>query len=392
MSDLKSLVEQRNDLVQQMKDLTAAVETEQRAFTEEENATFQECEKKIKALDETIAAQERARELEMTENSKKEEKKVEETREALEARAFENYIRDVAEERGDVNLTKGDNGAVIPTTIANKIIKRVHDISPIYAMATKYNVPGTLVIPYYPAYDNDSASYPDVSMAYATEFSDLESTSGTFGSISLSGFLAGALTKVSKSLINNSQFNIVDFVVNNMAEEISRWLEGELIHGTSSPAQKITGAIAGITQNVTAGDDTDLTADDLINLQETVPDVYQANACWIMSRATRTAIRQLKDGESRYVLNQDATSKWGYTLFGKPVYVSENMDNIGASKVAVLYGDFSGLAVKLSEEMNIEVLRERFATQHAVGVVAWMEVDAKVENAQKLAKLTMAAS
>lgn len=392
MSDLKSLVEQRNDLVQQMKDLTAAVETEQRAFTEEENATFQECEKKIKALDETIAAQERARELEMTENSKKEEKKVEETREALEARAFENYIRDVVEERNDVNLTKGDNGAVIPTTIANKIIKRVHDISPIYAMATKYNVPGTLVIPYYPAYDNDSASYPDVSMAYATEFSDLESTSGTFGSISLSGFLAGALTKVSKSLINNSQFNIVDFVVNNMAEEISRWLEGELIHGTSSPAQKITGAIAGITQNVTAGDDTDLTADDLINLQETVPDVYQANACWIMSRATRTAIRQLKDGESRYVLNQDATSKWGYTLFGKPVYVSENMDNIGASKVAVLYGDFSGLAVKLSEEMNIEVLRERFATQHAVGVVAWMEVDAKVENAQKLAKLTMAAS
>lgn len=392
MSDLKSLVEQRNDLVQQMKDLTAAVETEQRAFTEEENATFQECEKKIKALDETIAAQERARELEMTENSKKEEKKVEETREALEARAFENYIRDVVEERNDVNLTKGDNGAVIPTTIANKIIKRVHDISPIYAMATKYNVPGTLVIPYYPAYDSDSASYPDVSMAYATEFSDLESTSGTFGSISLSGFLAGALTKVSKSLINNSQFNIVDFVVNNMAEEISRWLEGELIHGTSSPAQKITGAIAGITQNVTAGDDTDLTADDLINLQETVPDVYQANACWIMSRATRTAIRQLKDGESRYVLNQDATSKWGYTLFGKPVYVSENMDNIGASKVAVLYGDFSGLAVKLSEEMNIEVLRERFATQHAVGVVAWMEVDAKVENAQKLAKLTMAAS
>lgn len=392
MSDLKSLVEQRNDLVQQMKDLTAAVETEQRAFTEEENATFQECEKKIKALDETIAAQERARELEMTENSKKEEKKVEETREALEARAFENYIRDVVEERNDVNLTKGDNGAVIPTTIANKIIKRVHDISPIYAMATKYNVPGTLVIPYYPAYDNDSASYPDVSMAYATEFSDLESTSGTFGSISLSGFLAGALTKVSKSLINNSQFNIVDFVVNNMAEEISRWLEGELIHGTSSPAQKITGAIAGITQNVTAGDDTDLTADDLINLQETVPDVYQANACWIMSRATRTAIRQLKDGESRYILNQDATSKWGYTLFGKPVYVSENMDNIGASKVAVLYGDFSGLAVKLSEEMNIEVLRERFATQHAVGVVAWMEVDAKVENAQKLAKLTMAAS
>ena len=42
--------------------------------------------------------------------------------------------------------------------------------------------------------------------------------------------------------------------------------------------------------------------------------------------------------------------------------------------------------------MSIEVLREKYATQHAVGVVAWMEVDAKVENAQKLAKLVQKAS
>lgn len=388
MSDLKSLVEQRNDLVQQMKDLTATVETEQRAFTDDENTQFNELDGKVKALDATIEAQERARALGMSENTQKEEKKVEETREALEARAFENYIRGVAEERGtDVNMTAAANGAVIPTTIANKIIKRVHEISPIYAMATKYNVGGTLQIPYYPA--TVQGQTPDVAMDYATEFADLESTSGSFSSVQLTGFLAGALTKVSKSLINNSQFNIVDFVIENMAQNIAVWLEGELIHGS---ANKVTGAIAGISQGLTAAATNAITADELIALQESIPDLYQGNACWIMSRTTRTAIRQLKDGEDRYILNQDATTKWGYTLFGKPVYVSENMDDMAASKVTVLYGDFSGLAVKLSEDMNIEVLRERFATQHAVGVVAWMEVDAKVENAQKLAKLTMKAS
>ena len=42
---------------------------------------------------------------------------------------------------------------------------------------------------------------------------------------------------------------------------------------------------------------------------------------------------------------------------------------------AILYGDMSGLAVKISETMNIEVLREKYATQHAIGVVAWMEID-----------------
>ena len=62
---------------------------------------------------------------------------------------------------------------------------------------------------------------------------------------------------------------------------------------------------------------------------------------------------------------------------------------MAAGQTAVYYGDFSGLAVKVSEDVSIEVLREKFATQHAVGVVAWLEMDAKVENAQKIAKLTM---
>lgn len=384
--DLKSLQEQRNEAVQAMKDMTSAAETEQRAFTEEETSRFDELEKQVQSLDASITRMERARDLSLNVISPK--KKQELTTEQMEERAFEAFLRqEILETREDVNLTKGDNGAVIPATIANKIITKVHEISPIYAMATKYNVKGTLSIPYYP-----SNSAVDVAMGYATEFEELDSTSGSFNSISLTGFLAGALTKVSKSLMNNSQFNIVDFVITNMAETIARWVEGECIHGTSSPSQKVTGVIAGITQSITAAAKTAVTAEELIAVQEAIPDVYQNGACWIMSRATRTAIRQLKDGEGRFILNPDATTKWGYTLFGKPVYVSENMENMAASKPAILYGDFSGLAVKLTEALEIQVLREKYATQHAVGVVAWMEFDAKVENAQKLAKLVMHAN
>jgi hypothetical protein len=42
--------------------------------------------------------------------------------------------------------------------------------------------------------------------------------------------------------------------------------------------------------------------------------------------------------------------------------------------------------------MSVEVLREKYATMHAVGVVGWLEFDSKVEDAQKIAKLVMAAS
>lgn len=377
---MKALQEQRNAAVEELKALTAKVEAEVRAFTEEEDTKFIELEQKVKDLDASIDKLERASSYNLTENTAKEEKKEEEKEEVKEERAFENYIRGIVlEERAD-NLTAGDNGAVIPKTIANKIIQKVHEISPVFNKATRYNVKGDLSIPYYPA------DAKDIQMAFVDEFVELESSAGKFGSINLKGFLAGALSKVSKSLVNNSQFDITSFVVNKMAETVSLWIEGILLKGATG---KVDGMIKGITQSVTSKAVGKVDADDLIALQDSVPDAYQGNACWIMSRATRTAIRLLKDGDGKYLLNQDATTKWGYTLFGKPVYVSENMDEIATGKNAVLYGDLSGLAVKLSEDMEVQVLREKFATQHAIGVVAWMEFDAKVENAQKLAKLTV---
>jgi len=377
---MKALQEQRNAAVEELKALTAKVEAEVRAFTEEEDTKFTELEQKVKDLDASIEKLERASSYNLTENTAKEEKKEEEKEEVKEERAFENYIRGIVlEERAD-NLTAGDNGAVIPKTIANKIIQKVHEISPVFNKATRYNVKGDLSIPYYPA------DAKDIQMAFVDEFVELESSAGKFGSINLKGFLAGALSKVSKSLVNNSQFDITSFVVNKMAETVSLWIEGILLKGATG---KVDGMIKGITQSVTSKAVGKVDADDLIALQDSVPDAYQGNACWIMSRATRTAIRLLKDGDGKYMLNQDATTKWGYTLFGKPVYVSENMDEIATGKNAVLYGDLSGLAVKLSEDMEVQVLREKFATQHAIGVVAWMEFDAKVENAQKLAKLTV---
>lgn len=373
---LKALNEKRNEKVAEMQSILDKAKEEKRAMTEEEMAQFNALEKEISNLDATIEAEKRASNYTVTDDNK--DKSVEERAEA-EERAFANYIRGVVEERTDVNLTVGDNGAVIPSSIANKIIKKVYDMSPIYQLATRYNVGGTLNIPYY------DESTQSITMAYATEFTELESTSGKFASIELKGFLAGVLTKVSKSLINNSQFAIVPFVINAMAESIHRWVEGELLKGTTN---KVAG-LSTVTQAITSASSTAITADELIDVQELIPDVYQGQAIWIMNKATRTAIRKLKDDDGNYLLNRDVSARWGYTLLGKDVYTSDNMDTMAAGNTAIYYGDMSGLAVKLSEDMNIEVLREKFATQHAIGVVGWIELDSKVENAQKIAKLVM---
>ena len=384
MDKFKKLMEQRAALQAEMQQLLDTAQNEERAMNEEETTKFDELEGKIKAIDTTIKAEERARDLSLNVHSNEhhEELRAEE-RAAAEEQAFADYIRGVvSEKRADVNMTTGDNGAVIPASIANKIIKKVYDICPIYQLADRYNVAGTLSIPYY----DESTSA--ITMTYATEFAELEAKAGKFTSIELKGFLAGALTKVSKSLINNSTFDIVNFVVNQMAENIARWIEGECLNGTSDKVDGISKA----TQVVTAAAAAAITGDELIDLQEQVPDSYQTSCIWIMNKATRSAIRKLKNSDGDYLLQKDATARWGYKLFGADVYCSDNMDKMAAGKTAVVYGDMSGLAVKVSEDINIEVLREKYATQHAVGVVGWLEMDAKIENQQKIAVLKMAAA
>jgi HK97 family phage major capsid protein len=313
-------------------------------------------------------------------NTRSEDEEIQ-TRAAEEREAFEAYIRGKYNERAN-NLTPAENsgGVTIPTTIAKEIISKVYEISPILDKSQKMNVKGTLEIPYY---DEESTA---ITVAYASQFEDLASNVGKFTNITLTGFLAGALSLISRSLINNSQFDIVGYIVDKMAYDIARFIEGELINGTSG---KVTG-LSTITNVTTTADPDKISADDLINLQDSVIDEFQTGAMWVMSRETRTALRKLKDEVGRYLLQDDITAPFGKVLLGKPVYVSDNMPEIGSGKNVILYGEFDGLTTKFVENVNIEVLRERFATQHAYGIVSWLEFDAKVSNQQKLGALKMA--
>lgn len=100
--DLKSLTEQRAELVQQMKDLTSIAETEKRAFSTEEDKKFDDLDERVKALDSTIEKMERARDLKLnvTSTEKHEKLKLEE----LEERAFAAYIRGRGFRRGLMSI------------------------------------------------------------------------------------------------------------------------------------------------------------------------------------------------------------------------------------------------------------------------------------------------
>ena len=391
----KEKTEKMNDLITRAETLVSTAESEKRELTEAEAAELAEIRDDIQRIkkyldivddiDDARPSKEVGGEIkEAHDVIDGEDKRAcgdDKARAIQEERAFENYLRNQVIHERAVELAPANNGSIIPQTISKKIVDLVYDICPILDKSEKYNVKGKLEIPYYPA---DAST--QITVAFANEFTDLTSSTGNFTTIELSGYLAGALTKVSKSLVNNVDFDIVGFVVRRMAYDIARFLEKNLL---GKGGGSVTG-LGGATNVSTAASATAITADEVISLQGTVKDVFQDKAIWIMSPKTRDALRLLKDDVGRYLLNDDISAPFGKTLLGKPVYVSDNMDDIATGKKVIYYGDMSGLATKFSEELHVEVLRELYAAQHAIGVVGWVEFDAKVQDQQKIAVLKMA--
>ena len=384
----KAMEEIKNDMITRAEELVNNAKAEKRALTDDEAAEVEQIRDQVLSIEKTSELEEQVREL--NKNKKGDERKMDEmkmdemkTREAQDRKAFEAYIRgNYRDAEVPLAPSASSAGALIPTTIVNYVIDKVYDICPILRLSQRFNVKGKVAVPYYPA------TSANITVAYADEFEDLVSTSGKFDVVELSGFLAGALTKVSRSLINNVDFDIVGYVTDRMAYEIARFIEGELLNGTS---QKVTG-LSNLTNKIEAASASAITADEIVELHDKIKDQFQTNAVWIMSPKTRTAVRLLKDNVGRYLFNDDPTAPFGATILGKPVYVSDHMSDIASGNDVIYYGDFSGLATKFSEEASIEVLREVYAVQHAIGIVGWVEFDAKIVDEQQIAKLTMAVS
>lgn len=386
---MNKLTEKRNTLYAQAQQLVQTAEKEERAFTEEEKASYQSAVAEIRSLDEQLKADQEIRSLALDKAKSQSAGTADDdkAKEERELRAFDAFIRGGSETRDAVNMTYGANGAVIPDTIMNKVIDRVVEISPLFAAATKYGIKGDITIP------KIDRSTGDITVAFSAEFSTLTANGFKFGSITLSGHLAAALVLISKQLINNSQIDVVSIVIQKLAEEIASFVENFLLNGDSNIANSGLKGSIDTTNNVkSVASVAALTADDLVDVQDKIPDAYQPGAFWIMHSSLRNKIRKLKDGQGNYLLIPDFSKGSGYLLLGKPVHLTDNLPTAASAasgNIIAYYGDFSGLAVKTGEQAEIQLLVEKYAEQHALGINTWFELDARVENTQKIAALAL---
>jgi len=403
--NLKYLDEQRAENHNKMQEILESAKKEERALSEEEISKFNELKKLIEEIDATIKAEEESREMDIEEKKENKNEEIKDDVEKIdnvknEERAFAEYIVSGKQRANSPGMSYGSNGAIVPTTIAKKIIEKVKELSPIYDKVEKFTTKGTLEIPVYDTDSDATSPTGDVNVAYqGDEFTALVAGQGKFTSVELKGYSHGALSVISRKLLNNEDINVTTFLTNKMAQAFAEFWEKELLVGTGSTNNHMTGAIS--TTNLVATGNTTYTAanaakiDNLINLQLAVPQQYQKNAMWIMNKAVFTELRKLKDGNGNYYLayGKGITEGFDWQLLGKPVYISDNMPAATtANNIPVLYGDFAGMAMKISQNLEIQLMREKYIDKNAIGIVGWAECDSKIQNNQMIAGLKMAAS
>jgi HK97 family phage major capsid protein len=117
-------------------------------------------------------------------------------------------------------------------------------------------------------------------------------------------------------------------------------------------------------EQVVSGSASGLTYDGMVNLQNALKEDYQANAAFLIKRATNAALMLIKDGQGHPVFNLTFDKNVGMrpTIMGQPVYFGNDMPTVQANALAVAYGDFKR-AYRIVDRVGIRVLRDPYTVK-----------------------------
>ena len=371
---LKELNEKLSAAQKALKEMMDAAE--ERANSEEASKKLEDLLKEVEDLKARIALEERA-EKALAENgvtvpaAETAETVTTEVRAASLGSAKDTVARYIRGEevRAD-EMTVTSTGGIVPSEFSQDIIRQVKELSGIINLVSVVNSKGT-----YKQIVADSEN--KISAGWTDEIAEITASDAKFTTIEIGHEKLAALVKLSLEVINQTGFDIVSEVVEQMVEDFALKAETAIISGTGE------GQPTGLTSAGTAytlASSAAITADEIIQIYHTLKSSYQYNAQWLMSNDTLCAIRQLQDGAGRYIFTptENLTNGFVGTILGKPVLVSEAMDSIGSGTAPILFGDFGrAYKINVNPEMTLQVLTERYAEYGVKGIVGIMWLDGK---------------
>ena len=278
--------------------------------------------------------------------------------------------------------TDSEGGYLVPDEYENTLIEKLHDENVIRQYATVIKSSnGDKKIPVVAGYGE--ATWTDEEAAY-TESDD------SFGVITLGAHKLTSIIKVSEELLNDSAFDLEQYISKEFVRRMAVAEENAFINGTG------TGRPTGILQTAETGKTTAaaaaITADEVIDLYHSLRSPYRKNAVFIANDSTVKSVRQLKDSNGMYLWQPGLKEGQPDTLIGNRIISSAYMPEIGAGKKPILFGDISYYWIADRQGRTFQRLNELYAETGQVGFRTFQRVDGKLTLAETVKTLTCKAS
>ena len=404
----KQMREKRAALNEQLKGMVAAAKAEARELTKEETVKF----------DAIYAEQEELRDnvkrVENLENLTKElASKADEVRESaapakVEARdAFNAYLRkginglNAGEARAiqelraagadaaNVSDVDADGGFLVPENWSDFVSATELFKSDIEKVATvlrtsngqPFNLPAT---------DDTGVVAAILGQATAVTRKDMEFTNVKFDPFTYSS----GLVQVSNQLLSDNAFDLSSFVGNLLAQRLNRGINGGLTTGSGVAGTAPQGIVTGSSLGKTAAAVAAVTISEVMDLFYSVDVSYRnsPNAGFMMNSNTAKAIRVLGFGETNdfpaYVPGMSVGEP--DMLFGKPVYINEDMADLATGEKTIIFGDLSQYYIHEAGGVQILRLTERYADQLSTGYIGYRRIDGNVLQSSAIKHLIQA--
>lgn len=214
----------------------------------------------------------------------------------------------------------------------------------------------------------------------------------TFGTKTLSSYMyTSRLVKVSLQLLQDSAFNLDDFLARIFARRIGTAINAHFTNGTgggTQPAGMVpnltvgrTGA-TGSTTSLGAGGATNAAYLETVEIEHSIDPAYRANAKWMMADSSVKVFRRILDADGRPVWQPSLQLGVPSTINGYPVIVNQDMPVMAANAKSIAFGDFKqAYTIRRARGMQTLRMNERFADALQVGFLAFARYDGVVDDA-----------
>jgi len=184
-----------------------------------------------------------------------------------------------------------------------------------------------------------------------------------------------AMPKASQRLLEDSAFDIENWLAGRIADTFARFEGRAFLRGTGEDQPKgflsydkvadgaqNWGQLAYIATGGAGKFKETMAPDKLVDLVYALDARYRAKSRFVLNSKTAGHIRKLKDSDGRFLWADGLALQEPARLLGYPVVICEDMPDIEPDAYAIAFGDFSA-GYTIVERPDLRVLRDPFSAK-----------------------------